>query len=52
MMVTGILIGVLLALVLLAFPKILRVLWFVGFTLAVWAFVVFALLVIRDMTHG
>lgn len=51
-MLTTLVFGIFLLLLALVAPKVIRVLWFIGLTLAVWGVVIFALLVIKDMARG
>jgi hypothetical protein len=51
-MLTTLVFGIFLLLLALVAPKVIRVLWFLGLTLAVWGVVIFALLVINNMARG
>ncbi len=52
-MIVFLLVCILLVLLFVALPQVLRIVWFVGLTVAVWAFVLFALLMVQDISrHG
>lgn len=50
-MLTTLVFGIFLLLLALVAPKVVRVLWFLGLTLAVWAIVIVALLALQSVVR-